>query len=257
MPAWSLPCESIRLALHCTLKSSPTAVQSAPQHLFQLSEFQTLLGLEWRLACAQLPNSKPGPGLVIDSVAGDESPGTGVERPHRRLWLDGQGLVGEGRARLDCLPFETDSVDWIVVRHVFEFINEDSGLDAELARILAPGGYLLVFGLNRFSFWRFWSARRARPGMCVPRLLSVSGLRRRLARLDLDAGNARYFGGGWPHAVDRIGAAGASGRAWQGAWMLPLCKQALTLRLQPWPDRRRQRLVQAGMARMSARRIGP
>ncbi len=69
---------------------------------------------------------------------------------------------GDGR-RLQCcyklLPFESDSINLIVLAHVLEFADNPKQLLEEIYRILAPGGQLIVFGFNR---WSGWSLKRRR-----------------------------------------------------------------------------------------------
>lgn len=90
-------------------------------------------------------------------------------RPHAYALDDRPALLE--RCRIDytkggdvtALPFESESFDAVfsvgVLEHVYERGGTERGSLAELARILKPGGTLLIFHLpNRFS-WLEWAVR--------------------------------------------------------------------------------------------------
>jgi SAM-dependent methyltransferase len=55
--------------------------------------------------------------------------------------------------QFEALPFESQSVDLIVLPHVLEFSLDPHQLLREVERVLRPEGRVLVFGLNPFSLW--------------------------------------------------------------------------------------------------------
>lgn len=65
-----------------------------------------------------------------------------AERPGGSIW----GLPEQ-------LPFPSGGLDLVVVAHALEFSRSPYQVLAEAARILAPGGRLVVFGFNPVSFF--------------------------------------------------------------------------------------------------------
>ncbi|MVW72487.1 methyltransferase domain-containing protein [Bordetella sp. 15P40C-2] len=74
----------------------------------------------------------------------------------RALW---QGCVV---AQPDALPFESQSVDLLVLPHAFECTDAPHAVLREAERVLVPEGRLVVSGFNP---WSLWGARNATPGM--------------------------------------------------------------------------------------------
>ncbi len=54
-------------------------------------------------------------------------------------------------ADFDCLPFQSRSVDAVVLHHALEQVPDPRTVLREATRILAPGGRLLLFGYNPWS----------------------------------------------------------------------------------------------------------
>ncbi len=51
------------------------------------------------------------------------------------------------------LPFETQSLDLVVLPHVLEFANEPHQVLREVERVLIPEGRVIICGFNRASLW--------------------------------------------------------------------------------------------------------
>lgn len=51
------------------------------------------------------------------------------------------------------LPFESDSMDVVVLHHVLDFAAQPHQALREAARVLASGGHLVILGFNPLSFW--------------------------------------------------------------------------------------------------------
>lgn len=51
------------------------------------------------------------------------------------------------------LPFETQSIDLIILPHVLEFTDEPHQLLREVERVLIPEGRVIITGFNQTSFW--------------------------------------------------------------------------------------------------------
>ena len=67
--------------------------------------------------------------------------------PHR--WLVGRDL----HCDFDALPFETASLDLVLLPHALEQACDAHALLREVERVLRPEGRLIVFGLNPASLW--------------------------------------------------------------------------------------------------------
>ncbi|MFZ6693260.1 class I SAM-dependent methyltransferase [Undibacterium sp. SXout20W] len=51
------------------------------------------------------------------------------------------------------LPFDTQSIDLIILPHVLEFTNEPHQLLREVERVLIPEGRVIISGFNQASLW--------------------------------------------------------------------------------------------------------
>ncbi|CAM4037578.1 class I SAM-dependent methyltransferase [Bordetella tumulicola] len=65
-------------------------------------------------------------------------------------------------AQPDALPFESQSVDLLVLPHAFECTNSPHEVLREAERVLMPEGRLVISGFNP---WSLWGARNRMPGM--------------------------------------------------------------------------------------------
>ncbi|OZI64945.1 class I SAM-dependent methyltransferase [Bordetella genomosp. 4] len=83
--------------------------------------------------------------------------GTQMPGPEQAaLW---QGCVV---ARPDALPFESQSVDLLVLPHAFECTDSPHDVLREAERVLVPEGRVVISGFNP---WSLWGARNWTPGM--------------------------------------------------------------------------------------------
>ncbi len=75
--------------------------------------------------------------------------------PIRHRILAGPSLAGPGQVRcaLHDLPFATDSIDVLVLHHAIDFSGQPRGILREAARVLIPGGKLVIVGFNPVSLW--------------------------------------------------------------------------------------------------------
>lgn len=67
--------------------------------------------------------------------------------PHR--WLAGRDLHCEWEA----LPFETASLDLVLLPHALELACDAHAVLREVERVLRPEGRVIIFGLNPASLW--------------------------------------------------------------------------------------------------------
>lgn len=70
----------------------------------------------------------------------------------------GEGDTGLFRADLHELPLRNNALDAVVLHHVLETARDPRGSMREVARVLAPGGRLLIVSFNPWSLWGLRSA---------------------------------------------------------------------------------------------------
>lgn len=84
--------------------------------------------------------------------------GVPAEQPHAhlRFALGADGRIhGPARFASHAWPLPDDSLHGIVLQHVLEFVAEPAAMLAEIARVLRPGGRLIVVAFNPSSLVRF------------------------------------------------------------------------------------------------------
>lgn len=92
-----------------------------------------------------------GTGRVLELLAGQADSAMGIDRSPEMLRLARGKLAGSGnqsaevrQADMGALPFADGSFDTVTLHHVLHFADEPAAVVAEAARLLAPGGRLLV-----------------------------------------------------------------------------------------------------------------
>lgn len=74
-------------------------------------------------------------------------------------WIVNDVLLAESPNKIallhdfDDLPFNTHSLDLVVLPHVLEFASDPHQILREVERVLIPEGRLIICGLNRTSLW--------------------------------------------------------------------------------------------------------
>ncbi|MHB8454824.1 MAG: class I SAM-dependent methyltransferase [Acidiferrobacterales bacterium] len=64
----------------------------------------------------------------------------------------------------EALPFDTRSVDLVLLPHTLEFCADPHQVLREVQRVLTPEGCAVVLGFNPFSLWGFWRLLVRRSG---------------------------------------------------------------------------------------------
>jgi len=222
--------------------------------VFNLAEIENLLALEWSWVSSAPLTAPSGLAISLAPARGPASPVLSGQQSVIRLHLAGDGLGGDLNCSMWALPVETDSVQMIVVRHVFDVLGPHEELESELMRVLAPGGVLCLFGFNPASTWRLWWLQHALHGMPMPRWNSLAQARRRIAAIEAVQSQHGYLGGSWPSAsaIDACG----DGQRWHGAWSLVARKQRIAARAVDSHVRRKRVVLAPGLAQLSSRRVG-
>jgi SAM-dependent methyltransferase len=110
-------------------------------HALQLGLPQLDALRENRMPCRAVVLDPANPGCAPYALPGN---GNGPHAPGGRstTWCD-----------LHDLPFESQSVDLIVMPHTLEFTSDPRRLLREVERVLLPEGRLVITGFNSLSLW--------------------------------------------------------------------------------------------------------
>ncbi len=165
----------------------------------------------------------------------------------RRYGLEVPALTGAGER----LPFRDEAFDLVLCWDVLEHVQDPEALVAEIARVLRPGGRVLLTAINRFAWidphyhlagvnWlpRPWAeayirlrgrgkegaAFRDRQRLSEMHYYTYGGIRRLLARYGLEARDLREARlearrlGGLPGLLQRLGLARPAYRLHRALW---------------------------------------
>lgn len=169
-----------------------------------------------------------------------------------RLHLVAGCVHGDLRCHPGSLPVDSDSIQLLVARHALDLLDRESGIDDELVRVLAPGGTLFLFGMNKLSPWRLWTAFNAHEAVSRPRHQSLIRVQQKLARAGLQPVRRVFLGGVWP-ATGHVEGLGRSNRL-EGAWGLVLAKRRSAVRAIPLRRHDKAMALGHGLAQVPSRR---
>jgi len=138
-------------------------VITGPDNLFVLPEFEALLRDELAGEAALALRQPAGAALLLQAGAANRALPVDLRhlratRPH----VEDGGFGGKVAAASDALPYESDAFQFIVVQHAADVLAAPEALVDELARVLAPGGTLVLTGINPVSGWTPWWLWRTR-----------------------------------------------------------------------------------------------
>lgn len=228
-------------------------MQVSTDDVFDLAEIESLLALEWDWVKSAPVVAPTGPALSLSPIRGRRTSVFSSHPSMTHLHLARHGLAGDFECSMHALPLESESVQLIVARHIFDVLGPQVDLESELMRVLAPSGAIFLFGFNPASTWRLWWLRQARHGICMPQWSSLAESRQRLASIDNVQSQHRYLGGSWPSMPTsdfRV-----DGKRWHGVWSLIARKQRIAARPADPHLRQKRVVLTPGMARMSSRRV--
>lgn len=171
-----------------------------------------------------------------------------------RLICDGavalESDLGHLRAQPDALPFESGSVDLVLLPHVLEFAANPHQVLREVERVLVPEGQVIISGFNPVSLWgmRRLIKRHRTQFPWRGQYLSVRRLKDWLELLSFDARAGRFGIYAPPLAqarwIERFGFMDKAGDRWWpvfgSVYMLQAIKRVHGMRLiQPkWRTRK-------------------
>ncbi|MEZ5463078.1 class I SAM-dependent methyltransferase [Dokdonella sp.] len=220
---------------------------------FELAQMRSLLSQEWSFASELARKAPSGSAVSLAPSAMAEEAGIRSHPSMIRLHFGEGCLRGDLRCQPDALPIESDSIQLLIARHVLDLLDPDSGVEQELARVLAPGGTLCVFGMNALSPWRIWTALGARDASPRPRMRSLGRVQRVFTRASLRPVKRGFLGGAWPAVAADAANVGCGGRL-DGAWILVLTKQRSEVRVIPLRRRASGMALGRGLVQMPSRR---
>ena len=177
---------------------------TGPDPLFALPDIQRLLREELERVPARAAGQPAGRALLVQACAANR--GLAIDTRHLglvRLHARSDGLAGDALCAPDALPWEDAAFQLVIAQHAGDVLGHLPGLVDELARVLAPGGIVLWFGLNPWSPWLAWIHRQARRGLVMPRSLYAERARRRLLHQRLAPADLDYLGTCWPQRGER------------------------------------------------------
>ncbi len=119
-------------------------------------------------------------------------------------------FTGQVQCAFEALPFDSQSMDLVVLPHTLEWADDPHATLREVERVLRPQGRLVITGFNPSSLWA-WRQRAGRwrrqalpwwnPPLFLPErgeFLAYRRLRDWLALLSFELGAARFGCFRWP-----------------------------------------------------------
>ncbi len=118
-----------------------------------------------------------------------------------RLLLDQPGMISAPLPRVfaepEDLPFETASVDLVLLPHTLEFADDPHQVLREVSRVLTPEGHVVLLGFNPFSLWGLWRllSRKREAAPWNGNFLQLARLKDWLKLLDFEfmQGSMHYY----------------------------------------------------------------
>lgn len=168
-------------------------------NLFAAPETEALLREELVCVGAHAARRPGGRALVLQACAQNRNLRVDTRQLAAvRVHAQHGRLCGDVACTAEALPWEDDAFQLVVAQHVGDVLLPPFELFDELARVLAPGGVMLWYGLNPWSPWLAWAHWRARHGMPLPRARHIESVRRQMSNRQLTATTAGYIGACWP-----------------------------------------------------------
>lgn len=179
--------------------------RSALGSIAERREVELIIGLAAPMEGRRLLDVGCGDGTHAIEAARRGARVTGVDADRAmidaaaRRALEGGVSIDLGIADVRALPFGANTFDLVTAVTVLCFVPDATGAIREMARVLTPGGRLVVGELNRWSTWAAWRRLRAwfGPGIWRQAVFrsprQLSGLIRRAGLEVIRTQGAVYF----------------------------------------------------------------
>ena len=155
------------------------------------------------------------------------------------------------------LPLATNSVHALVIQHAFDIAKDPRDLLREAARVVMPGGRVIICGFNPYSWWGLWRLMRFKKGspwqfrfLAARRLLDwLSLLNFKMVQFDTRFYRLPINHDKWLQSADRIGTSSKGLAKHLGAvYVMSAVKQETRLRNHKPSWRAKIRRPQVGLA---------
>ncbi len=197
--------------------------ESGTSGIYQQAALHSLRKAQTRALLPHLQRCAGTHGLLL-SVDGAEPPALPLLACWVHLQVAQLGYGGDVVAASDePLPFVDDAFDVVWLRHALEMVPQPGATLLDAARVLAPGGTLVIAGLHPLSAWTPWLYWTARTQV-RPRLLAPMTLLPQLHHAGLEVISHRRVGAVWPRSEGQP----LSGHC-GGGYLLLACKRRATL----------------------------
>ena len=166
--------------------------------IYASAPLRRLLTEQARVLAPELQRCFGTHGLLLGAFSSDAPPALPMLGCWTTLRVADGCYLGDLRAAVDePLPFIDDAFDLVLLRHAQEVASNPSALLDEAARVLAPGGLLVLSGVHPLSTWSPWLHWRAR-GKPSQTLQMPLQLRHSLQQAGLEIERMHRVGGVWP-----------------------------------------------------------
>jgi ubiquinone/menaquinone biosynthesis C-methylase UbiE len=151
-----------------------------------------------------------GPGVTVEHLVGQGCQFYGVDLSERMV-AECQRVFGHletaafSVGRIERLAFPDEFFDAVICMGVVEYIADDAAAVREMARVVKPGGTVLVSLPNRWSPYRMWRRHVFRPAAEAARRLLGRGPRQGLFHREYRLGDyARLLAAHGLQAVEAV-----------------------------------------------------
>ncbi|MDH5648937.1 MAG: class I SAM-dependent methyltransferase [Gammaproteobacteria bacterium] len=142
--------------LNSELPDSVLSLHNQILYWFDQPLGRSLQALEARHIRQALPRLYGTVALQVGRVGRLDLMTTAV--PPTRILLDRD--IGRSRCSVkgtpDSLPFESKSVDLVILPHTLDFTEQPRQVLREVHRVLSPEGHVIILGFNPMSAWGLW-----------------------------------------------------------------------------------------------------
>jgi SAM-dependent methyltransferase len=204
--------------------------------IYASAPLRRLLDEQTRALKPELQRCHGTHGLLLRASGDDRPPALPMLRCWTSLHLDGGCYCGDLRASAsEPLPFADDAFDLALLRHVLEAAPNAPALLDDAARVLAPGGVLVLTGVHPVSGWAPWFYWRTRGESRALQMPLHLGHDLRQAGLEIE--RVQRVGRLWP---GQEASRSTAGSMFGGGYILIARKRrrmATPLRIKPLPVR--------------------